>query len=268
MVAGSALLQGGREAAPPKSLALAPPLWAVALSSSACMCSWLGGTAADGTACPLARPSLDRVNLIMDTMGALALATENPSPELLLIKPYGRDEPLITRTMWKHIFVQGMYQMFWMFAMLYAVPPLLTDAKYKGRYDIDKKGVWWTGACVDELGGPTANTTFTCNVMTVCGFPYAADSSDRNSMACSLYPFWKNSTATNGEVPADTKKALCLGASGGCATYDAWRTASDKMDKQYNVYLDKEYRPTLSMLFNTFIFAQVGGRRDTGRSRT
>ena len=35
-----------------------------------------------------------------------ALATENPNPELLDERPHGRNEPLISRTMWKHIIVQ------------------------------------------------------------------------------------------------------------------------------------------------------------------
>jgi hypothetical protein len=109
------------------------------------------------------------VNLIMDTMGALALATEEPNPALLddqvgapgwgwlargplgrrargqrgvhaagptqawsarpltrrssaphpppypAPQPYGREEPLITGKMWKHILVQGLYQLFWLF---------------------------------------------------------------------------------------------------------------------------------------------------------
>ncbi len=52
-------------------------------------------------------PPLLQVNLIMDTMGALALATEDPSPELLTEPPYGRDEPLINARMWTHIAVQA-----------------------------------------------------------------------------------------------------------------------------------------------------------------
>jgi magnesium-transporting ATPase (P-type) len=48
--------------------------------------------------------------MIMDSMGALALATENPTPELLLLRPHGRDEPLISMRMWKHIVTQGLYQ--------------------------------------------------------------------------------------------------------------------------------------------------------------
>ena len=39
---------------------------------------------------PLTAVQLLWVNLIMDTMGALALATEPPRDELMLRKPYGR----------------------------------------------------------------------------------------------------------------------------------------------------------------------------------
>ena len=46
------------------------------------------------------------VNLIMDTLAALALATEDPHISLLNHKPHGRDAPLISSTMWKHMFVQ------------------------------------------------------------------------------------------------------------------------------------------------------------------
>ena len=46
----------------------------------------------------------------MDTMGALALATESPSMELLKQPPNGHEAALINRSMWKHILVQGIYQ--------------------------------------------------------------------------------------------------------------------------------------------------------------
>ena len=39
-----------------------------------------------------------------------ALATEDPSPDLLLETPHGRTEPLINPAMWTHIMVQGLYQ--------------------------------------------------------------------------------------------------------------------------------------------------------------
>lgn len=50
------------------------------------------------------------VNLIMDTMGALALGTEAPAPELLVRRPYKRNASLISRPMWRNILVQSAYQ--------------------------------------------------------------------------------------------------------------------------------------------------------------
>ena len=49
------------------------------------------------------------VNLIMDTFASLALATEAPSEELLLRKPYGRREYMITPLMWRNIIGHGLY---------------------------------------------------------------------------------------------------------------------------------------------------------------
>ena len=50
------------------------------------------------------------VNLIMDTLASLALATEPPTDELLRRKPYSRNESLITAGMWKNIIAQGVMQ--------------------------------------------------------------------------------------------------------------------------------------------------------------
>ena len=59
------------------------------------------------------------VNLIMDTFASLALATEPPTPELLLRKPYGRTTPLISRTMTKNILGQSVYQLSIIFTLLF-----------------------------------------------------------------------------------------------------------------------------------------------------
>jgi len=50
------------------------------------------------------------INLIMDTMGALALGTEAPTLDLLNRKPYKRDAPLINVVMWRNILVQSAFQ--------------------------------------------------------------------------------------------------------------------------------------------------------------
>lgn len=59
------------------------------------------------------------VNLIMDTLASLALATEMPTPDLLLRKPYGRTKPLISKTMMKNIIGQAFYQITVIFALLF-----------------------------------------------------------------------------------------------------------------------------------------------------
>jgi magnesium-transporting ATPase (P-type) len=58
------------------------------------------------------------VNLIMDTMGALALGTEPPSPELLSHKPYAATASLITPRMWRHVIVQAVFQLAMTLALL------------------------------------------------------------------------------------------------------------------------------------------------------
>jgi Ca2+-transporting ATPase len=50
------------------------------------------------------------VNLIMDTMAALALATDPPSPSLLERKPSPRSDPILNAPMKKMIVGQGIYQ--------------------------------------------------------------------------------------------------------------------------------------------------------------
>lgn len=59
---------------------------------------------------PLTAVQLLWVNLIMDTLGALALATERPSCDLMNKKPVGRTKPLITGVMWRNLLAQALYQ--------------------------------------------------------------------------------------------------------------------------------------------------------------
>ncbi|KAG0173845.1 hypothetical protein DFQ30_006818 [Apophysomyces sp. BC1015] len=59
------------------------------------------------------------VNLIMDTFGALALATDPPTPDLLKRSPEPRTAPLIDRCMWKMILGQSIYQISVILTMLY-----------------------------------------------------------------------------------------------------------------------------------------------------
>lgn len=51
------------------------------------------------------------VNLIMDTLAALALATDKPDPNIMDRKPKGRSTPLITPSTWKMIIGQATLQL-------------------------------------------------------------------------------------------------------------------------------------------------------------
>ncbi|XP_015496331.1 plasma membrane calcium-transporting ATPase 2 isoform X7 [Parus major] len=68
---------------------------------------------------PLKAVQMLWVNLIMDTFASLALATEPPSESLLLRKPYGRNKPLISRTMMKNILGHAVYQLTLIFTLLF-----------------------------------------------------------------------------------------------------------------------------------------------------
>uniref|UniRef100_UPI00358F3D1B plasma membrane calcium-transporting ATPase 2-like n=2 Tax=Myxine glutinosa TaxID=7769 RepID=UPI00358F3D1B len=68
---------------------------------------------------PLKAVQMLWVNLIMDTFASLALATEPPTESLLKRRPYGRDKPLISRTMMKNILGHAIYQLIVIFVLLF-----------------------------------------------------------------------------------------------------------------------------------------------------
>lgn len=59
------------------------------------------------------------VNLIMDTLAALALATEPPSNDLLNRMPYSRTEHIINSQMWRGIVLSSVYQIFVLVIILF-----------------------------------------------------------------------------------------------------------------------------------------------------
>lgn len=68
---------------------------------------------------PLRAVQMLWVNLIMDSLASLALATELPTAELLERKPYGRTKALISATMMKNILGQAAYQLIVIFVILF-----------------------------------------------------------------------------------------------------------------------------------------------------
>ncbi|CAF1094635.1 unnamed protein product [Adineta ricciae] len=69
---------------------------------------------------PLRAVQMLWVNLVMDTLASLALATEPPTEDLLNRKPYGRTKSIISPMMMRNIIGQSLYQLAIMFIILYA----------------------------------------------------------------------------------------------------------------------------------------------------
>jgi len=84
----------------------------------ALLIAFVGAITGRGT--PLTAVQLLWVNLIMDTFAALALATEQPTMDLLLRKPYGRDSPLLSPIMIRNILTMSFFQSVTLFFILYA----------------------------------------------------------------------------------------------------------------------------------------------------
>jgi magnesium-transporting ATPase (P-type) len=101
------------------------------------------------------------VNLIMDTLGALALAIESPSPELLDRRPYVRTANLICNAMWRNILVMSSFQLLVLFVLLFSGSTLLqvprsTDCVVHHSVHTVKANanVWNFTLGDDDVGGP------------------------------------------------------------------------------------------------------------------
>lgn len=83
----------------------------VTVNITAVLLTFISAVASDSESSVLTAVQLLWVNLIMDTMAALALATDPPTPSILNRKPDPKSASLISVTMWKMIFGQAIYQL-------------------------------------------------------------------------------------------------------------------------------------------------------------
>jgi len=120
--------------------------------------------ACTGRGTPLKPLQLLWVNLIMDSWGALALATEPPTKDLLERKPYGRKDSLLSSYMYRNILIQAAWQVIFQMVLLYAGPVWFQNCTYNSdnfNDGVDAAGVgkvckplWddndWNGATKNE----------------------------------------------------------------------------------------------------------------------
>ena len=92
------------------------------LSVNFCACILVFVCACIGNETPLTPIQMLWVNLIMDSLGSLALATEPPYEELLNRAPTRRNESMINGKMWKHIVMQSLIQII-LLIIFYLIAP-------------------------------------------------------------------------------------------------------------------------------------------------
>ena len=98
------------------------------LTVNFCACILVFLCSVIGNETPLASIQMLWVNLIMDSLGSLALATEPPYDELLERKPTNKTESIINGRMWKHIILQAVFQIA-ILLVLYLVAPEFIDER-------------------------------------------------------------------------------------------------------------------------------------------
>ncbi|GKE13741.1 putative calcium-transporting ATPase 13, plasma membrane-type protein [Tanacetum coccineum] len=86
--------------------------------------------AASAGGTPLIPVQLLWVNIVINTLGALALATERPTKELMHEPPVARSPPLITNVMWRNLLTQSLFQIYIL---------LIFQFKGKSIYSVDEK---------------------------------------------------------------------------------------------------------------------------------
>ena len=92
------------------------------LTVNFCACLLVFICACVGNETPLTTIQMLWINLIMDSLGSLALATEPPYEELLHREPTRKEESIINGKMWKHIIIQSLVELV-LLIMLYLFAP-------------------------------------------------------------------------------------------------------------------------------------------------
>ena len=97
------------------------------LSVNFCACILVFICACVGNETPLTPIQMLWVNLIMDSLGSLALATEPPYEELLQREPTKRNESIINGRMWKHIIIQSLCQIILLVILYFLAPKFVKE---------------------------------------------------------------------------------------------------------------------------------------------
>ncbi len=100
------------------------------LTVNFCACLLVFICACIGNETPLTTIQMLWINLIMDSLGSLALATEPPYEELLNRSPTKKDESIINGIMWKHIIIQSIFQLLLLLLLYFYAPFFIKEEDF------------------------------------------------------------------------------------------------------------------------------------------
>ncbi|CAM9198079.1 unnamed protein product, partial [Ectocarpus fasciculatus] len=106
------------------------------------------------------------INLVMDTMGALALATEAPTLKLLARRPYRRQAGLISRPMMRNIGFQSFYQLTTLLVLLFAGGKLfgIRSGEWCSKFSVEDSNQRWNLQTTEK----DASGDVTCDSFNMC----------------------------------------------------------------------------------------------------
>jgi calcium-translocating P-type ATPase len=195
-----------------------------------------------GTAEPLNAVQMLWVNLVMDTMGALALGTELPSMQLLERKPYKRTCGLISNPMKRYIAAQALFQLAMLLLLMFVPQIFSMDAYGKKTSILDGVRCMEYSFKSDEVwdykyDGVVGGLQKCSNVKSICNQAIKYDSLGAYQDYC-LQELYGDGITVGGK------------------NYQLTGKQSDFVDTCTNLCLQKDYTHG-TVMFNSFIFAQL-----------
>lgn len=107
----------------------------LAINLAAILITFVGSLASPTIASPLSAVQLLWINLIMDSFGALALASDDPDNEIMKKPPHKKSEPLVTRQMFEYIGIVCFYEVLMSLLVLFEL------YKHVGVSSTDTNGI-------------------------------------------------------------------------------------------------------------------------------
>lgn len=137
------------------------------------------------------------INLVMDALASLALATESPEPSLLDRQPHSRNDYIVNKKMFKHVVGQAIYQMCVLCLLTFynqMIPELSDnfDAEIQKNIDFcgggikDSNGVWQSTDSNNAWGLAKSPREY-CALWSILGYRLKYGNTCSTGEVCSLY---------------------------------------------------------------------------------